>query len=110
MARKPVAGKELRAPGTKKWSVWSRAVIRRVDVRSRSCQIFSIWVDCGRRVEVTAGTFVFNRGEIWLSNFSKPGICRAAVVGKGSASSGRLFRCCLPGVSVYFEYFLDPDQ
>ena len=43
-------GKELRAKGTEKWSVRSRAVVRRVDVRSRPCQIFSIWVDCGRRV------------------------------------------------------------
>jgi hypothetical protein len=33
--------------------------------------MFSIWVDCRQRVEVTAGTFVFNRGEICLSNFSR---------------------------------------
>ena len=30
--------------------------------------MFSIWVDGGRRVEATTRTFVFNRGEISLSN------------------------------------------
>ena len=69
---KPEIGTGLPGKETKKWSGWSRAVVRRVDVRSRSCQIFSIWVVCGRRVVVTAGTFVFNRGEIWLSNSWSP--------------------------------------
>jgi hypothetical protein len=56
---------------------------------------------------VTAGTFVFNRGEISLSNFRGPGglyhlFCRVlshrqepglTLAIKGSVSSGRFIRC-----------------
>ena len=66
---------------------------------------------------MTAGTFVFNKGEIWLSNSWSPN-CHGhgrerspGCAAKGSASSGRsVIRCRSVESSVYFGYFLDPDQ
>jgi hypothetical protein len=49
----------------------------------------------------TAGTFVFNRGEISLSN-----LAQKVTVPAG----GVFFFCDSSRRSVYFSYFLDPDQ
>ena len=52
---------------------------------------------------VTAGTFVFNRGEISLSNL-------APLYPEGHWPPGVIFFCDPSQRSVYSKYFLDPDQ
>jgi hypothetical protein len=55
----------------------------------------------------TAGTFVFNRGEISLSNLARFPI---GAHQKVIVPLGVIFFCESSRRSVYFSYFLDPDQ